>query len=207
MPAHAPLDRAGSRGSLALLRRDGQAVAAWGSAVAGAWWAMVGSYIPVLLVAGGFGAGAVGLAVSVSEAAGAVVLALVRGLSPVRAARLVRRAAVVLPIVLVAIALGPAVLPVYLVLLVAGGATSGTLTALAPAVASAAATPAEQGDALAISGAFRAGALLVAPATVGGLLAVVPLGTALAGFAAAFMVPSVVGFAATIGGRPATIRG
>ena len=33
-----------------LLRRDGVDVACWSSVVGGGWWAMLGSYIPVILV-------------------------------------------------------------------------------------------------------------------------------------------------------------
>lgn len=206
IPSHPALDRRSSVGSLALLRRDGQAAAAWGAAVSGAWWSMVGSYIPVLLIAGGLGAGAVGLAVTVSEGAGALVLGFVRSVSTERARRLVAASAVVLAGVLVAVALVPASLPLYLGLLALGGATSGSLTALAPALASAAAGPAEQGDALAISGAFRAGALLVAPATVGALLVALPLAGAMALFGGVLLVPSVVaGFGAMRPARPATI--
>lgn len=206
IPSHPALDRRGSRGSLVLFRREGQAAAAWGSAVGGAWWAMVGSYIPVLLVGGGFGPGAVGVAVTVSEGAGALVLGFVRGVSTERARAVVAVAAVVLAGVVVAVALAPASLTVYLALLAVGGATSGSLTALAPALASAAAGPSEQGDALAISGAFRAGALLVAPATVGALLAVLPLAGALALFGGVLLAPSVaLGLGSTRRSRPATI--
>ena len=67
----------------------------------------------------------------------------------------------------------------FAILMVLGGASSGTITTLGPAMASLAAGPEEQGDALALAGTFRAGALLAAPALVGGLLAVTGIPTAL----------------------------
>lgn len=50
----------------------------------------------------------------------------------------------------------------------------------------------EQGDALALTGTFRAGALLAAPATVGTLLVILPLATAMTIVATGVAVPGLV---------------
>ena len=76
-------------------------------------------------------------------------------------------AAVVVGLALAAIAVAPPGLLLYAVLLIVGGAASGLVTTLGPALASLAAGPDEQGDALALTGTFRAGALFAAPPLVG----------------------------------------
>ena len=48
-----PYDRRRSAGTMRLLRRDGVDIACWASVVGGGWWAMLGSYIPVILVGAG----------------------------------------------------------------------------------------------------------------------------------------------------------
>ena len=100
-----------------------------------------------------------------------------------------------------AIALGPPVLAVYAALLIVGGAASGTATTLGPALASLAAGPHEQGDALALSGTFRAAALFVAPALVSAAVATLGIGSALAALSGVILLPGVV-----IAGRSRGVR-
>ena len=126
-------DRRRSAGTLALLRRPGVDVACWAGIIGGAWWAMVGSFVPVILVGAGIGATGVGWLTSASEGAGMVALLVQRKISG--RARIGRRlvlAAIVVAGALAGIALGPPVLGVYAALLVVGGAASGT-SAHAPA--------------------------------------------------------------------------
>lgn len=170
-----PFDRRGAGGTLSLLRRPGIAASSWGSAVGGGWWAMLGSYVPVLLVSVGVGTLGVGGLITASEAAGFAALFVLRGLPVAHIGRAVAIGGFAGCLALVGLAVAPAVLPVYVALLLVGGAASGTVTTLAPALAAAEAGPEEQGDALALSGLFRAGALLTAPAAVGAVVAVVPL--------------------------------
>ena len=77
-------DRRRSVGTTRLLRRDGVDVACWSSVVGGGWWAMLGSYIPVVLVGAGLGAGAVGWLVTLSEGASIVGILALRGLAAAR---------------------------------------------------------------------------------------------------------------------------
>lgn len=187
-----PFDRRAAIGSLALLRRDGVSLAAWASTVSGGWWSMVGSYVPVLLVGAGLGPQAIGASVTVSEGAGSLALVALRRVAPSRVRRLVTIDGFVMAAVLVGLAVTPPIVAVYLALLALGGAASGSVTALAPAMASLAAGAEEQGDALALSGAFRAGFLFVSPAAVGALLAVAPLGSALVVLGMGLGLPGLV---------------
>ena len=193
-----PFDRSRSAGTLALIGRPGVDVACWGGIVSGAWWAMLGSFIPVLLVGAGFGSAGVGWLITASEGAGMVALLLQRGVSGRRSIR--RRviagtlvvAAALAVLAVVALALGSPTLAVSIGLLIVGGAASGTLVALGPGLASLAAGPEEQGDALALQGMFRATALLAAPAAVGALVTTIALPIALVALAGAMVAPGAV---------------
>ncbi|MGK2851168.1 MAG: MFS transporter [Candidatus Limnocylindrales bacterium] len=185
-------DRDRSAGTLDLLRRDGVDTACWASVVGGTWWSMMGSFVPVVLVGAGIGPQGIGWLVTASEAAGMVALLALRDLASARVRQVVTVAAFTAGASLVAIAASPPVVGAYALLLLAGGAASGTVTTLAPAMASLAAGPEEQGDALALSGTFRAGALFGAPALVGGLLSFIALAPALTILAAVALTPGVV---------------
>ena len=174
-----PFDRRRSSGTLSLLRRPGIAASSWGSVVGGGWWSMLGSFVPVLLVGVGVETLGVGTLVMASEAAGFVTLFLLRGLPAAHVGRAVAIGGFACCGALVGLAVAPASLPVYVALLLLGGAASGTVTTLGPALAAAEAGPDEQGDALALAGLFRAGALFSAPAAVGALVTVVPLAAGL----------------------------
>ena len=167
-------------------------VACWANFVAGAWWAMLGSYVPVILVGAGLGSVLIGWLVTISEGAGAVMLLVIRRLSPRRIRPLVRGAALAEMAALGGIAIAPHLLLAYGALLIAGGSSAGVVTTLAPALATFAATEQEHGDALALSGTFRSIAGLSAPATVGALLSAVSLPVALFGVAAAAAAPGLL---------------
>jgi MFS family permease len=192
MAAYPPYDRRRSAGAFRLLRRDGVDVACWANFVAGTWWSMLGSYVPVILVGAGLGSVLVGWLVTISEGAGAVMLLVIRRLPPTRIRPLVRGAALGEMAALVGIAAAPHALLAYGALLVAGGASAGIVTTLAPALVTLAAGPHEQGDALALSGTFRSIAGLSAPAAVGALLSIAALPLALAGVAAGVAAPGLV---------------
>lgn len=194
-------DRRRSSGARALLGRPGVGLSSWASAVGGGWWSMLGSYVPVLLVSAGVGTLGVGGLVTVTEGAGLVAVLALRRLPPGRVGDAVRGASFVACTALIGLAVAPPVVAVYVLLLIAGGAASGTVTTLAPALAAAVAGPHEQGDALALSGTFRAGALLGAPAGVGLLTSVVPLAAAL------FVLGSILAAAGVVFGREAPEAG
>ncbi len=187
-----PFDRRRSSGTLSLLRRPGIAASSWGSVVGGGWWSMLGSFVPVLLVGVGVGTLGVGSLITASEAAGFVTLFALRGLAVQHVGRTVAIGGFAGCGALIGLAVAPASLPVYVALLLVGGAASGTVTTLAPALAAAEAGPDEQGDALALAGLFRAGALFSAPAAVGALVSVVPLTAGLFTLGAALAAVGVV---------------
>jgi MFS family permease len=184
-----PFDRQASAGTLRLLARPGVDVACWASVVGGGWWSMVGSYIPVILVGAGIGPQGIGLLITLSEGAGVAALLALRSAGPAVVPIAVRVAAFSAMAALAGMALVPANAVLYGILMAIGGASSGTVTNLAPAMASLVAGPQEQGDAMALSGTFRAAALLAAPAAAGALLSAVPIPGAVTIVAAALGLP------------------
>ena len=200
-------DRRAGIGTRRLLRREGVDLACWSSVIGGTWWSMVGSYVPVMAVAAGIGAAGLGGLVTLSEGAGMVALFTLRRVAPERIRPIVVAASAATVAALIGLAatafVGPAAIGAFIPLMILGGVGSGTVTALSAAVASLVAGPAEQGDALAVSGTFRAGALLVAPATVGALLSVVAVPGAVALVALADGLPGALlpGVRRTLGRR------
>ncbi len=190
-----PYDRRRSAGTLRLLRREGVDIAAWASVVGGGWWSMVGSYIPVILVGAGIDPQGVGWLITASEGASIAALVALRGVAADRVRRVVRVGCAATIASLAALAVAPGLIGIYLALLLAGGAASGAVTALAPALASLAAGPDEQGDVMSVTGVFRAAALLATPAAVGALLSAVALGPAVV------IVSGVVGLSGLAVGR------
>jgi hypothetical protein len=186
-----PFDRRAAAGTLAMLRRPGVDLACWAAVMGGVWWSMLGSFVPVILVGAGIGAGGIGWLITASEGAGTAALLALRGVRSRRVARVVAVAAVVVGGALAALALVPPSVLAYATLLVIGGAASGAVTTLSPALASLASGPEEQGDAMALSGTFRAGALFGAPAVVGAVVATLTVGPAVAVVAGAALVPGL----------------
>lgn len=189
LPAY---DRHRPQGTSGLLRRDGVDIACWASVVGGGWWAMLGSYIPVILVGAAVGPQGIGWLITLSEAASIAGILVLRRLSQGHIRGAVQVGSFAAAAVLAGLAVAPGGLIGYALLLIVGGVASGIITTLAPAMASLAATPEEQGDALALSGTFRAAALLAAPAAVGALLAVVTLPVAVVALGAALGLPGLV---------------
>ncbi len=185
-------DRKVSPGATRLLRRDGVDIACWASVVGGAWWAMLGSYIPVILVGASVGTQGIGWLITLSEGASIVGILALRGLSQGRIRGAVQAGSFAAAAILVALAVVPSALLGYLLLLVIGGVASGVVTTLSPAMASLAATTEEQGDALALTGTFRAAALLAVPAAIGTLLAVITLPVAIVALGTVLGLPGLV---------------
>ena len=199
--AFPPFDRKRSAGTRRLLRRTGVDVACWASVVGGLWWSMMGSFVPVLLVA---------RASARSASAGRSPDPRRPGCSPcsrsgrsrrTRIAPAVRIAAVVASVALVLIALLPPVLPIAIALLLIGGAAAGSVTTLSPAMATLVASADEQGDALSLTGTFRAAALFASPAAVGVLVTPFAVGPAMA------IVTLAVGAAGAVVGRDPDVPG
>jgi hypothetical protein len=152
---------------------------------------MLGSYIPVILVGASVGSQGIGWLITLSEGASIVGILVLRGLPHGRIRSAVQAGSFLAALVLVGLAVVPSALLGYLLLLVVGGIASGVITTLPPAMASLAAAPEEQGDALALTGTFRAAALLAVPATVGVLLSVVTLPVAVVVLGIGLGIPGV----------------
>lgn len=198
----APFDRRASAGTLAMLRRPGVDLACWAAVMGGVWWSMLGSFVPVILVGAGIGSGGIGWLITGSEGAGTAALLALRGVRSRRVARVVAVAAVSVGVALVVLALLPPFVAGYALVLIAGGAASGAVTTLSPALASLASGPEEQGDAMALSGTFRAGALFGAPAIVGAAVGALTIGPAVALVAGLTLAPGIaVAARARRGGR------
>jgi MFS family permease len=187
-----PFDRRASAGTLRLLKRPGVDMAIWSGVVGGVWWSMLGSYVPVVLVAAGVGPALIGWLVTISEGSGAAALVVIRRNMPRRLGPLVQGGAFVEMAALAAIALAPPTILAYAPLLVLGGLAAGAVTTLGPALVALAADKEEQGNALALSGMFRSVAQLAAPASIGVLLSVIPLGAALVAIAGIGAAPGAV---------------
>ena len=192
MAAFPPYDRRGGVGAFGLLRRDGVDVACWANFVAGTWWSMISSYIPVVLVGAGLGPAIIGWLVTLSEGAGAATLLVLRRTATSRIRAIVRAGAFVEMAVLAGIAVAPPILAAYAGLLIVGGTAAGAVTSLAPALVTMVAADQEHGDALALSGTFRSIALLGVPASVGAVLGLVALPVAMVAVAALSAAPGLV---------------
>jgi MFS family permease len=180
-----PADRPPGR----LYRRPGVDLGVWGGFTAGAWRGLLGSYVPVALDAARQSASTVGVLVSVANAA-----ALVGSATAARVpARWSRRSVLVAMVVTGLTTALTAALASHVVLAAAILATSGLAAGLVQVLSLAAASdsvhPEERGEAIAISGTFRAGALFAAPLAVAGMVVVLPLGAAVAVVGVAMTVP------------------
>lgn len=170
-------------------RQPGVLVGCWAGVSAGAWRALLASYVPVALLQAGQPAGRVGILVSVANGAsivGAVVIARIPG-RELRPAYVLATAAAGLgtaALAAVAGSFGPVA-----VVLAACGLAEGVLLTLGPALATAAVDRDDVGDAIAATGTFRAAALFASPVGVGALLGPLSLAAALAVVGAAIAAP------------------
>jgi MFS family permease len=187
-PFAPPEDRPPGR----LWRRPGVDVGCWTGVTAGAWRALLSSYVPVAMDAARLSSATIGVLVAVANGAallGSAVVGRVRS----------RAEAPLLLAATVAAGLGTGLtaLLAHNVLLVGlaltlSGLGAGALQTLGPAVATQAVHPEERGDAIAVAGTFRAASLLATPLAVAALVAVLPLTGALAVVAAGMAVPSAL---------------
>lgn len=187
----APFDRRSRGGGLLIARRPGVDLACWSSFAAAGWRSMLTSYVPVVLTGAGLGPSIVGGLLALADLATVVSAAVLIRLTPSRTRELVELSVIVccVGLALVAFLAGEPV--AVAVAIAAGGAGSGVLTTMGPALASDAVAPNERGDAIAATGTFRAAAHLVTPAGVAAALSVLALPVAL-GVAAITLAAPVI---------------
>ncbi|SOD94673.1 Predicted arabinose efflux permease, MFS family [Blastococcus haudaquaticus] len=186
-PFAPPADRPPGR----VWRRPGVDVACWAGMTAGAWRALLTSYVPVALDQARQSATTIGTLVAAANGASLVGTAV--------AGRLRGRWTMPLlgaGIVLTGIATGLTGVVAWstalsALVLVVSGIAAGAVQVLGPAIAAEAVHPEERGEAIAASGTFRAAALLAAPLAVAGLVVAIPLTPAMAVVGAGMLIPAL----------------
>lgn len=159
---------------------------------AGAWRALLGSYVPLVLVQAGHGPATVGALVALANAASILGAWLVRHLEDGAITR--RTLLLGTPVTGVAVASvgllsGSQVLTALA--LIVSGVAAGALQTLGPALAADAVHKQERGDAIAATGTFRAASLFLAPLATAALVTVVPLAGAMVATGLVIAVPMV----------------
>ncbi|MCW3839874.1 MFS transporter [Micromonospora yasonensis] len=174
-PFRPPADRPPGR----IWRRSGVDVGCWAGVSAGAWRALLSSYVPVALDLARQSGSTIGVLVSVANGASVVGSILVARVSGDRVTR---------SFVLGTLATGGATGLVALAagnpwaagaLLAVSGLGAGVLQTIGPAIAADSVHAEERGDAIAVAGTFRAAALFAAPLAVAAAVAVIPLTVAM----------------------------
>ncbi len=175
-PFSPPADRPPGR----IWRRPGVDVGCWAAVSSGAWRGLLGSYVPVALQGAGQTTALIGVLITIANAAqlaGAAAVARLR-------ARGMAFSLVVGSLAAGAgtAAVGPVAGSAILVglALVVSGLGAGALQTVGPAVAAEAVHPEERGEVMAVTGTFRAAALLVAPLGAAAVVAFAPVAAALA---------------------------
>lgn len=174
-----------------LWRRPGVDVGCWAGVTAGAWRGLLSSYVPVALDAARQSASTIGALVSVANAA-SLVGAAAAGRVRRRPAAVVLGGIVVTGLATAATAALAGSVALSALVLAVSGLAAGALQVLGPAIASDAVHPEERGDAIAVTGTFRAAALFAAPLAVAGLVVVAPLAPAVALVGVVMTAPAVV---------------
>ena len=174
-----------------LYRRPGVDLGVWGGFTAGAWRGLLGSYVPVALDAARQSASTIGVLVSVANAAALVGSAAAARVPTRWSRRAVLVAMVVTGLTTALTAALASSLVLAAVVLATSGLAAGLVQVLSLAAASDSVHPEERGDAIAISGTFRAGALFAAPLAVAGMVVVLPLGAAVAVVGVAMTAPAL----------------
>lgn len=187
-----PYERRSRRGETRMWLRPGVDVACWSGFAAGGWRALTSSYVPVILAGAGMAPGLIGLLLSLADLASTIVIWTMSRLP-------VGRLRAALDVSVIVMAVGLAALPFLAhdsllagIALVASGGGAGPLTILGAAIARTLVDPADEGEALALVGTFRAGAMLVTPAAVALALTFVTVGTGLVLAAVAIAIPGTV---------------
>jgi MFS family permease len=174
-----------------LWRRPGVDIGCFAGMSAGAWRALLTSYVPVALDAARQSATTIGVLVAAANGAQLLGTAAAGWIRTRRANRVLVAGILATGI---ATALTAAVawsIALSALVLVVSGFAAGAVQVLGPATAAEAVHPEERGDAIAATGTFRAAALLAAPLAVAGMVAVVPLTPAIAMVGAGMTLPAL----------------
>jgi MFS family permease len=171
-------------------QRQGVWEGCYAGVTAGAWRGLLGSYVPLALVHAGHASPVVGVLVGLANTASILGAWLVGRMEDESRMRLVLLLGT--PVTGLALAaMGPLAFSWLLAAtaLSVSGIAAGGLQVLGPATAADAVHPEERGEAIAATGTWRAASLFVAPLVTAGLVAVVPIGAAMALTGAVMAVP------------------
>lgn len=166
---------AGRRKEKHLWRRPGVDAACWMNGAAGAWKSLLDSYVPLALALAGQSAAAIGILLSIANTtvlAGSACGGWVHR-KGVRTSLVTGVVATGLGVA----AVGPLAGLTFLAAasLAVSGIGAGILQTVGPAIAAEKVRPEERGDALAVTGTFRAAALMLTPVAVAGAVALAPV--------------------------------
>jgi MFS family permease len=189
LPPFAP--RTGTGPRQRTWRRPGVDAGCWASLSAGAWRGLMSSYVPVILAATAYSEAAIGVFVAVANGAMLLGSGASGRIRHSRLAACYAGATLATGVAVIAVAVVAAAPAVVVAALLASGLGAGALQTIGPAIASDAVDPEERGDAIAVSGTFRAAALFVAPLLVAGLVTVLPLAAAMGAAGAAMLAPAL----------------
>jgi hypothetical protein len=185
-----PFKRLATRPPGHLWQRPGVREGCHAGVTAGAWRALLGSYVPLALVEADQSALVIGSLVTVANGAALLGAWLVRGLEDEVRIRSTLRLCT--PLTGLALATtGPLAFSATLagLALTASGVAAGALQTLGPAFAADAVHREERGEAIAVTGTFRAASLFVAPLATAAMVAVLPVAAAMALTGALMAVP------------------
>ena len=174
-----------------LWRRPGVNVGCWAGVTAGAWRALLTSFVPVALDQARQSSSTIGALVAAANGASLVGTAVSGRLPRHWTGRVLGGGIVVTGVATAATAAVAGSVALSAVTLVASGVAASIVQVLGPASAAESVHPEERGEAIAVSGTFRAGALLAAPLAVAGLVAVLPLAPAVALVGAGMTLPAL----------------
>lgn len=170
-------------------RRPGVDAGCWAGVSAGAWRGLLSSYVPVALDAARVSTGLIGILVSIANATQLAGSAVVARMGARALARSLVAGAVMAGLgigVVGFVASSPVLAGLALSV---SGLGAGVLQTAGPAVAAESVHPQERGAVMAVSGTFRAAALMASPLAAAGLVAVTPVSVALAVSGALIVVP------------------
>ncbi|KLU09356.1 MFS transporter [Kocuria sp. SM24M-10] len=173
-----------------LWRRSGVNVACWMNAAAGAWKSLLDSYVPLALSLAGQSAAVIGILLSIANTtvlAGSALGGWIRR-QGIRASLITGVFATGLGVA----ATGPfaGLTALVAVSLAVSGIGAGILQTVGPAIAAEKVHPEERGDALALTGTFRATALMLTPVGMAGVIALAPVTAALLAAGLLITVPA-----------------
>jgi MFS family permease len=170
-----PVDRPPGR----IWRRPGVDAGCWAGVSAGAWRGLVSSYVPVALQQAGQSSSSIGALVSTANAASVVGAGMVGRVSRAGAWKALAAGTLATGIGTAVVAAVAGSAPLAALALAVSGLGAGALQTVGPAVATEAVHPQERGEAIAVTGTFRAGALFAAPLGVAALILAMPLTVAM----------------------------